>query len=122
MNIIPSVSIGWSRRITNLLPSPMLQRCVPLLWIITVGRILRQKNMLRLVARLALLTVFVLSCNDKRKSKYPKSFIGLEISYSDGWGSSVSVLVDSNGMFFSPITSDSIKYGILPDSIFQIVN
>jgi hypothetical protein len=78
--------------------------------------------MIRLTTRLALFTVFVLSCDIKRKPNYPKNFISLEISYTDGWTKAISFLVDSNGVFFSPATSDSIKYGILPDSVFEVIN
>ena len=78
--------------------------------------------MLQPITILALFAIFTLSCKDKPKPKHPKNFISLEISYTDGWTTALSFLVDSNGVFFSPATSDSIKYGILPDSILEIIN
>jgi hypothetical protein len=51
-----------------------------------------------------------------------KSFISFEITYSNGWTPGFTTLIDSNNIYFSPINSDSVHYGLLPDSIFQLVD
>jgi hypothetical protein len=79
-------------------------------------------NMFRIIAVASLIVALLFSCSDKPKPGYPKNFVSLEISYTDGWTTAISFLVDSNGVFFSPATSDSIKYGIMPDSTFDIIN
>jgi hypothetical protein len=72
-------------------------------------------------------TTAFFSCKNKQNtfssSKHPdKSFISFEITYSNGWTPGFTTLIDSNKIYFSPINSDSLHYGVLPDSIFQLVD
>lgn len=68
-----------------------------------------------------------ISCRDRPNSqiheKKPQvSFKTFEISYSNGWTPGFTILIDSNKVYFSHYTLDSIFYGILPDSIFSLVD
>lgn len=68
------------------------------------------------------LIILVYSCfNKKEPLKNLKKFRSFEIGYSNGWTRGFSVWVDSNKIFFSPQTIDTVKYGVLPDSIFQLI-
>jgi hypothetical protein len=49
-------------------------------------------------------------------------FRSFEIGYTNGGRDNFSFWTDSNYIFFSPQKSDSIKYGILPDSILRIID
>ena len=51
-----------------------------------------------------------------------KNFESFEMSYSNGWTINLSFLVDSNKIYFSPKESDTSVYGILPDSIFLLID
>ena len=72
-------------------------------------------------------TIATFSCKNKQStfslSKHTaKSFIRFEMTYSNGWTPGFTTLIDSNRIYFSPIKSDSVHYGLLPDSIFQLVD
>lgn len=51
-----------------------------------------------------------------------KHFTTFEISYMSGWIGQFSFLVDSDKIYISPASSGEIRYGILPDSIFNIID
>jgi hypothetical protein len=79
--------------------------------------------MVRFILDIILLSTLMISCTERPKSKsVSKNFTTLEISFSDGWGNASSFLIDSNKMYFSPSTLDSVRYGILPDSVFNVIN
>jgi hypothetical protein len=48
-------------------------------------------------------------------------FNSFEISYSNGWFGKFSLMVDSNKIFVSPGHWDTAYYGLLPDSLFNLV-
>ena len=66
----------------------------------------------------------LVSCNFKKEAP-PVSekikFTSLTISYYSGFERHFNVIVDSNKIFFSP-QELKIQYGILPDSIFKLVD
>jgi hypothetical protein len=79
----------------------------------------------------AMLTCLSFGCTGKQaevKMPVPKKSFGyFEISYHGGWQGGFSFTADSNKNFtspglFVPIGLDTIKYGILPDSIFYSLN
>jgi hypothetical protein len=63
------------------------------------------------------------AATDKDKSR-SSNFKSLEISYSNGWTKYFSFHIDSDKIFLaSPrLESDTIEYGILPDSTFSIID
>ena len=72
-------------------------------------------------------TIAFCSCKDKHDASNAQkhasqSFIRFEMTYSNGWTPGFTTLIDSNRIYFSPINSDSVHYGLLPDSIFQLVD
>jgi hypothetical protein len=56
------------------------------------------------------------------KPKSPPNFKSFEISYTNGWTKGFSLLVDSNKIYFSQQKSDTIYFGILPDTIFKVID
>jgi hypothetical protein len=67
--------------------------------------------------------IFGSSCLMKTDStKPPASFKSFEISFTDGWKKSFPFLVDTNKIYFSRVRLDKTYYGILPDSIFGIID
>ena len=80
---------------------------------------------------LLLLFVFALSCLqhiERQKSQSQASnFTFFEMSYRGGSYGGFSFHVDSNKIFFAPPIHprdalDTVKYGMLPDSVLQIIN
>jgi hypothetical protein len=64
---------------------------------------------------------------EKKETHQKTQFSSFEISYRGGWFGGLSFRVDSNMIFFSPPVypqggEDSVKYGIVPDSIIQSIN
>ena len=69
------------------------------------------------------LALFLSNCTHKKESsKNITGFRSFEIGYTNGWTDNFSFWTGSNYIFFSPQKSDSIKYGILPDSILRIID
>ncbi len=76
---------------------------------------------------LAVSLLMIYGCvNNQKQAVEPKvrkaSFDYFELSYFNGSGVSLSFRVDSNRIFFLPTHWDSLKYGILPDSIFYSID
>src|SRR6266496_4874180 len=68
--------------------------------------------------------IFVISaCSDKKIGNKPSiNFTRFQVGYSNGWTKSFAFKVDSNGIFFALKRNDkSIKYGLVPDSILQLI-
>ncbi len=79
--------------------------------------------MTRLAFLIFLLTFLFCSCSDKPKiANGALLFKSFEISYSAGWTKGFSLFVDSNKIYFSPEEFDKIYYGILPDTIFKLLD
>lgn len=58
--------------------------------------------------------------NDKTTFK-KATFTSFELSYTNGWEKRITFYVDSNKTYFTPLESYyNLKYGILPDSIFNV--
>lgn len=79
--------------------------------------------MTRLAVISILLTVAFYSCSDKTLTvNQPSTFKSFEISYTDGWTKTFSFFVDANKIYFSPQRWDTTYYGILPDSLFKMLD
>ena len=79
--------------------------------------------MARFILCACILTILICNCSDKVQSaKVLTDFQYFEISFSDGWAKRFSFTVDSNKIYFSPQQSYITYYGILPDTIYQIIN
>ncbi|MFZ1799295.1 MAG: hypothetical protein WAU24_05470 [Chitinophagaceae bacterium] len=71
---------------------------------------------------ITLLTLFS-NCTEKPVTKNNSpSFKSFVISYSNGWAKGFSIFIDSSKIYFSPQQRDTTYYGILPDSIFKMVD
>lgn len=69
------------------------------------------------------LTLFIYACSNKNETaKTSIRFTSFEIGYTNGWTRGISFWVDSNKIFFAPQEFDSVKYGLLPDSIIQLID
>ncbi len=68
--------------------------------------------------------LFILtSCSEKKVERIPKyNFTSFEISSFDGATKLFSFSVDTSKIFIARTKGDSLKFGILPDSIFQVIN
>jgi len=78
--------------------------------------------MLRITSFL-LLIVFIAGCAGRQESKHKISnFTSFELSYTNGWTKSVSILVDSNRIYLSPQAWDTTYFGILPEPIFAMMD
>ncbi len=79
---------------------------------------------------LILIATFLYSCKQENSSNTPpdkKGFSWFELSYKGGWMGELSFCVDSNRIFFFPslikqTDGETVKYGLLPDSIFKKVD
>jgi len=79
---------------------------------------------------LILIAAFLHSCKQENTSitqPEKKRFSWFELSYKGGWTGHLSFCVDSNRIFFFPslikqIDGETVKYGLLPDSIFKKVD
>ena len=80
---------------------------------------------------LQLFVIILTACTSKQKKSINKKeeshFSYFELSYKGDWFGGFSFLVDTNKIFFFPstlpqISGDKIKYGILPDSLFQAID
>ncbi|MBL7748219.1 MAG: hypothetical protein JNM19_12360 [Chitinophagaceae bacterium] len=79
---------------------------------------------------LILIATFLYSCKQESNSTIQpdkKGFSWFELSYKGGWTGQLSFCVDSNRIFFFPsltkqIDGETVKYGLLPDSIFKKVD
>jgi hypothetical protein len=79
--------------------------------------------MIRLAFFFILLTIAFYSCSDKSPAtKHTPTFKSFEISYTNGWTRGFSFIVDTNKIFFSPQRFDTTYYGILPDSICDMLD
>jgi hypothetical protein len=69
------------------------------------------------------LTIVICSCSGNVPTQnHPPKFRTFEMSYTNGWAKDFSFFVDSNKIFFSPYNIDSTYYGVLPDSIFSLID
>ncbi len=79
--------------------------------------------MKRLFFFLLIIIISFNNCTDKSTSVNSSiAFKSFEISYTNGWSSGFSILVDTNKIYFSPQLSDFSYYGILPDTIFDLLD
>lgn len=79
--------------------------------------------MTRFTARFILIAFFAYSCSHKRHPVAALSkFTSFEIAYTNGWTKGFALYVDSNKIFFSPQAAEKVKYGLLPDSLFQPID
>ena len=84
---------------------------------------LRIKAMVNKTLILIFLIIVVYSCTtQKHYDSYTSQFKSFEISFNSGWNKGFSFLVDSNKIYFSKQRSDTVCYGILPDSIFRLID
>ncbi len=64
-----------------------------------------------------------MSCsNETPKQKEIFNFTTYELSFSDGWSTRFSFSIDTSKVYLASYKFDTLKYGILPDSIFKIIN
>jgi hypothetical protein len=69
------------------------------------------------------LTLVLYACSDKKELiKTSTTFTSFEIGYTNGWTRGTSFWVDSNKIFLSPQKFDTVKYGLLPDSIVRLID
>jgi hypothetical protein len=67
--------------------------------------------------------VFIVSCSNKERTKKNNtSFTSYELSFTDGWSTRFSFSVDSSRFFLGTYKFDTLRYGVLPDSIFEMVD
>ena len=79
--------------------------------------------MTRLTFFILLLTTVFCRCSEKKQIvSNSATFTSFEISYTNGWGKGFSFIFDSNKIFFSPQHWDTTYYGILPDTIFNLLD
>lgn len=79
--------------------------------------------MTRLSSQLIIITILLYSCSDRKQTRISsKKFASFEIGYSNGWTDGISFWVDSNKIFFAPQKYDLVKYGLVPDSIFTVID
>ena len=79
--------------------------------------------MTKLLTALISLAFFISGCtNNNDKARTSIKFTSFEIGYTNGWTRGISFWVDSNRIFFAPQESDKVKYGLLPDSLNQLIN
>ena len=72
---------------------------------------------------LLLLTVFAISCSNRpSKQKETFNFTTYELSFFDGWSSRFSISIDTSKVYLAAYKADTLRYGILPDSVFDIIN
>lgn len=65
----------------------------------------------------------ICSCADQSKpTNQTSKFKSFEISYTDGWIKRFSFLVDSSKTYLVPTSWDSAFSGILPDTIFDLLD
>lgn len=65
----------------------------------------------------------VASCKIKQLEKAEKpKFTFFELAYSNGWTNGPVFRVDSTGIFFFPLTTEMLQYGLLPDSIVKQID
>ena len=69
-------------------------------------------------------TILICSCIDNKLK--PKTdtynFTTYELSFFDGWSTRLSISVDTSKVFLAAYKADTLRYGILPDSVFKILN
>ena len=79
--------------------------------------------MIRLRLLIIFLTIAFYSCSDKTPTTNRTStFKSFEISYTNGWTKGFSLFVDTSKIYFSPQRWDTTYYGILPDTIFKMLD
>lgn len=73
-----------------------------------------------------LLTAFIVlvaGCRSAEKNHMPSAhFKSFEISATNGWGQHFSLWVDSSKIFFSPQAAGQLKYGLLPDPVYDYID
>ncbi len=72
------------------------------------------------------LTILVFGCTSKKNQDMShlktNGFEYFEMSYRGGWIGGFSFRADTNNIFFSPQKWDTVRYGILPDNIFHLID
>ena len=107
----------------NILPSQILFRCTPL-----YGNILRMHltNAMTKPFLLLLCFPFCLNSCTNKISNHPMSnksnFQVFEISFTNGWTRGFSFLVDTCKIFIASTKADTVQFGLLPDSIFKLID
>jgi hypothetical protein len=71
-----------------------------------------------------LATIFLCSCSAKKPIKKiePYNFTTYELSFFDGWSTRFSISIDTSKVYLAAYKADTLRYGILPDSVFKIIN
>lgn len=80
--------------------------------------------MRNIIFTVVLVTIFLCSCFNNKPAKKIDScnFTTYEISFFDGWRTRFSFTTDTSKLYLATYNADTLKYGILPDSIFEIIN
>ena len=78
--------------------------------------------MTKFIAGLISLIPFISGCSNKKVIERNLKFTTFEIGYTNGWTRGLCFWMDSNKIFFSPQRFDTIKYGLVPDSIIEIID
>jgi len=79
--------------------------------------------MIRFLFAIGLLIFINSNCSEKYKSAQPSpNFKSFEISYADDRGKHFSFMVGADKIYISPIGFEGAKYGILPDSLYNLIN
>jgi hypothetical protein len=69
------------------------------------------------------LAALAVGCASKRPTVPQRQvFNSFEISYHSGWAKGFSMIVDSNKIYLSPQRWDTAYYGILPDTLFNLLD
>jgi hypothetical protein len=71
-----------------------------------------------------LLAAYFSSCSENKPKKVDKDlyFTSYEVSYHGELGTRFSFSVDTSKVFLAVTRADTLRYGILPDSVFEIIN
>ena len=73
---------------------------------------------------LLLSTIYIFSCstNKPKKKIQTYNFTTYELSFYDGWCNRFSFSVDTSKVYLAAYKADTLRYGLLPDSVFEIIN
>jgi len=75
------------------------------------------------IAFFILLTNITFGCSNSDLAEYKTTtFKSFEVSYTNGWTKGFSLFVDSNKIYLLPQRWDTTYFGILPDTIFRIID
>lgn len=73
---------------------------------------------------LFLSTILFCSCSDNKAIRKTPiyNFTTYELSFFDGWSKRFSFSIDTSKVYLTAYKGDTLRYGILPDSVFEIIN